>query len=257
MDPAVRYADATAFRAALEERLRTRARQRAVAIDRLRKQVAFDRLLARLLIVAPERYVLKGGYALDLRLGDRARATQDVDLAVAGSLGSVIEDVDALDDHDIGDYFSFVATRTSALDNLDAATATRFRMEVRLAGRRFERFNLDIGYGSGERHASDVVDGQDLLAFADLPRLRIPTVAIERHVAEKAHAYTRVYQEDRQSTRVKDLVDLVLVSGQMTMLAGPLDDAVRTVFSAREGHAAPAALPEPPPIWATRYPPMA
>jgi len=39
-----------------------------VRIARERKRVAFDRLLARLIAVAPGRWILKGGFALDLRL---------------------------------------------------------------------------------------------------------------------------------------------------------------------------------------------
>ena len=40
-----------------------------------RKRVAFDRLLARLAATAPDRWLLKGGFALDLRLAERARST--------------------------------------------------------------------------------------------------------------------------------------------------------------------------------------
>ncbi len=43
-----KYATATAFRRALEERLKQRAREEQVDLQRLRRQVAFDRLLARL-----------------------------------------------------------------------------------------------------------------------------------------------------------------------------------------------------------------
>jgi hypothetical protein len=57
---------------ALEQRLRDRAPDGA-SLARDRKRVAFDRLLARLVTVAEGRWVLKGGFALDLRLDARAR----------------------------------------------------------------------------------------------------------------------------------------------------------------------------------------
>jgi hypothetical protein len=76
----VRYQSGAAFRTALEQRLLTRSRTTGLALARLRKHVAFERLLARLLVVAPDRWVLKGGLALDFRLGARARATVDMDL---------------------------------------------------------------------------------------------------------------------------------------------------------------------------------
>ena len=54
---------------------------------RLRKGVASQRLLARLMVIAPDSWMLKGGLALDFRLADRAgphpRATKDMDLARA------------------------------------------------------------------------------------------------------------------------------------------------------------------------------
>lgn len=51
----MRYATANAFRTALETRLPARARESGVSVVRLRKTVVFDRLIARLLIVAPRR----------------------------------------------------------------------------------------------------------------------------------------------------------------------------------------------------------
>jgi hypothetical protein len=48
----VRYASASAFRQALETRLLSLSREQAVSMVRLRKQVAFDRLLARILLAA-------------------------------------------------------------------------------------------------------------------------------------------------------------------------------------------------------------
>jgi len=43
--------------------------------------VAFDRFLARLGKGEPEAWIAKGGFALQLRLGDRARTTKDIDLS--------------------------------------------------------------------------------------------------------------------------------------------------------------------------------
>jgi hypothetical protein len=44
--------------------------------------VAFERLLARLFAGDDPPWLLKGGYALELRLQDRARSTLDLDLSV-------------------------------------------------------------------------------------------------------------------------------------------------------------------------------
>lgn len=250
----MRYADADAFRTALEQRLRTRAQQRGLELSRLRKQVVFDRLLARLLVIAPERYVLKGGYALDLRLGDRARATQDIDLVVFDSIDDVIDDLSMVaTDPNADDYFVFAARRTDALEGLEAATAVRFLVQSQLAGRRFEQFHLDVGFSDAPSASPEPVIGQDLLAFADFPPLTIPTLPIEQHVAEKLHAYTRTYADGRQSTRVKDLVDLVLILRSMPPSAQALMDAIGSTFVDRDIQPRPDHLPTPPSGWAAQY----
>src|SRR5215472_17209745 len=78
------YRTARAFRMALEERINRQAREQHVDHRRVRNHVAFDRLLARLFVEQPATppWILKGGYAFELRLGGRARATLDLDLSI-------------------------------------------------------------------------------------------------------------------------------------------------------------------------------
>ena len=107
------YATPTAFRQALEARLNGIARQRHVDVQRLRRQVAFDRFLCRLFQHAADRWLLKGGYAMELRLRE-SRTTRDIDLATRGPIrGSgplsdrilrLLQDAVSLD---VGDHFAF------------------------------------------------------------------------------------------------------------------------------------------------------
>src|ERR671922_996808 len=85
------YATAGAFRTALEARLNERARRDGVDLHRLRRQVAFDRLLARMFDASQpirDGWVLKGGYALEMRF-HMARSTKDLDLTVRSGQGGV------------------------------------------------------------------------------------------------------------------------------------------------------------------------
>ncbi len=50
----MRYSSGAAFRRALETRLLEETRTRGMPLIRLRKTLAFDRLLARMLAVSPE-----------------------------------------------------------------------------------------------------------------------------------------------------------------------------------------------------------
>jgi predicted neuraminidase len=64
------YQTAAAFRRALETRLAAESIKTATPLVRLRKLVTFDRLLARLLQADPGAWLLKGGLALQLRMGE-------------------------------------------------------------------------------------------------------------------------------------------------------------------------------------------
>lgn len=59
----MKYSDGSTFRRALEDRLRVESLQTGMPLTRLRKMVAFDRYLARLLTVQPGQWILKGGLA--------------------------------------------------------------------------------------------------------------------------------------------------------------------------------------------------
>jgi hypothetical protein len=73
------YTTAGAFRSTLEERLKKASQTDQIDLNRLRRQVSFDRLLARLFREEPAPWALKGGYALELRF-KAARSTVDIDL---------------------------------------------------------------------------------------------------------------------------------------------------------------------------------
>jgi Nucleotidyl transferase AbiEii toxin, Type IV TA system len=113
----VRYATAGAFRSALEARLKDEQSD-GVGLSRLRKRIVFERLLARLQVVAPDSWLLKGGFALELRLGGRARTTKDVDIDWTVGEGEATElllDAAALD---MEDMFSFDVRRAAIDDEL-------------------------------------------------------------------------------------------------------------------------------------------
>jgi hypothetical protein len=60
-----RYATPEAFRTALETRLRNQTQEAGGALDRLRRGVVFERILARLARSEDSDWVLKGGMALE------------------------------------------------------------------------------------------------------------------------------------------------------------------------------------------------
>jgi hypothetical protein len=253
----MRYQSGTAFRAALETRLNQIAARDPTTLMRLRKLVVFERLLARLLVVAPDRWVIKGGVALDLRLGVRARATKDLDLGRQDSVESAAEDLHAVTSTDLGDYFAFTVEQTDDLEDIGDGVAARYRVQARLAGRRFENVVLDIGFGNPLPTEPDRLYTPGLLSFAGFEPIVVPALPLEQHVAEKVHAYTRSYRSDQSSSRVKDLIDLILIRSVASFEANRLRRAIVDTFANRGLHNLPLSLPPPPPAWALAYPKMA
>lgn len=247
----MRYETAAAFRQALEQRLLAHARTKDVSLVRLRKAVTFDRLLARLAVAAPGRWVLKGALALDFRMGERTRTTKDIDLVRTDDEKLATEDLIEAQLVDLGDFFTFSITGREQL-RADAGGTIEFRVRSELAGRIFEEVLIDIGFSDPLGWQPDRVRGSDLLAFADIEPIEVPVLPLEQHVAEKVHAYTRSYN-GQPSSRVKDLVDLVLVKRFMTLDAARLREALIGTFDGRGQHSLPARLPHPPAVWAVPY----
>jgi hypothetical protein len=247
----VKYQDAAAFRMALEQRLKDGARDGA-ELSRERKRVAFDRLLVRLQAVATDRWTLKGGFALDLRLAARARSTKDVDIEWRAAEDELADTLLDTADHDSGDFFVLSIERTGApADRLGGAH--RFRVSASLAGRAFETFQLDVGFRADGAAGVEALRTDDLLVFAGIEPIQVPAISLELQIAEKLHAYLQTYEGGRGSTRVKDLVDLALIAELSSLRAAILRSEIESIFDRRGEHAPPRSLPSPPPEWARPF----
>lgn len=251
----MRYTTASAFRSALEQRLLTLAQETGIPLIRLRKLVVFDRIMARLLIVAPDRWLLKGAVALLFRAGPQFRTTKDLDLGRQDSEEAATADFLVVQSIETGDYFSFSIRRAKQPDSEEGTTA-RYHVTAELAGRLFEDITVDIGFGDPMTDVPELIQGPALLSFADISPVKVPTLPIEQHTAEKIHAYTRRYA-GFHSTRVKDLIDLVLISSHFSLQAERLYRALHMTFTSRRSHSLPIMLPAPPTQWHPAYRKMA
>src|SRR5438093_1901113 len=127
--------------------------------------VVFERLLARLLAVAPHRWVLKGGLALDYRLGARARTTKDMDLGRYDDEAAATADLRAAQSADLGDFFVFQIERTSHLDAALEGAAVRYRVRAEVAGRPFETLTPPTSWAAPyAKMAAELGIDRDVLA---------------------------------------------------------------------------------------------
>jgi len=237
----VRYETAAGFRQALERRLLDRSRAAGQSLVRLRKTVVFDRLLARLIVAAPGRWVLKGALALDFRLGAGGRTTKDIDLVRQDDEEAATSDLLAAQNVDLGDFFVFSVERVRRSEDAEG-DAVRYRVGAELGGRLFEEVLVDVGFSDPLGWQPERLRGPDLLAFAGIDPAEVPALPLEQQVAEKVHAYTRTYGGRHASSRVKDLVDLVLVKRFMTLDAARLRRALEVTFENRGRQALPGSF---------------
>ncbi|MFD9894544.1 nucleotidyl transferase AbiEii/AbiGii toxin family protein [Amycolatopsis sp. NPDC059027] len=258
--PFDRHRTAPALLAALDARLRTRAQGSGLDINRLRRQVAFERLLVRLAADSGATWVLKGGLALELRLADRSRSTKDLDIAFT-SRSEHGEDIraqllDLLAEDVAEDHFVFAIGLPKQLsDDQAGRPGWRFPVDVKLAGKTFVNVRLDVVARADEIHGGvERLTFPSALAFAGYPQaVTVDAIDVFQHAAEKFHALTRDYG-DRPNTRAKDLVDLVLLIEQGLIAPDErIVDRLDTVFSVRGSHTLPLRLPAPPAAWRSDY----
>jgi Nucleotidyl transferase AbiEii toxin, Type IV TA system len=258
------FASPGAFKRSLEDRLRSAATEREVSIDSIRLKLVMERLLARLFEKPHPPWLLKGGFAMELRYRPRARTTRDLDLSIRGSDSkiSVADDLALLQEElrtaasrDLGDYFVFTLGE-SPRDLQAPLGGFRLRCECRLAGTQYAVFRLDVGLGDPTLQEPEVLVGGDLLAFAGIEPAVVLAVPTTQHFAEKLHAYTFPWS-DRTNTRTKDLADLLLLLEEGLGDSPELREALRATFRRRATHPLPENLPPPPANWQPAFAQMA
>jgi Nucleotidyl transferase AbiEii toxin, Type IV TA system len=254
------YETPGALRDALDAHLGNRSRESGVDLERLRRRAAFERLLVRLELGAPGRWIIKGGMALEVRLGDRARKTRDLDLALRDATDAIgVREllIDCLSVDRQGDKFEFRVGEPSAISPDQAGRpGWGFSVESRMGGRLFAVVRLDIVARVDEISRTQRVELPGILDFAGFERHEVEVVDPAQHFAEKMHAFTRAYGE-RPNSRVRDLPDLVLLIEDDLEPSPELFAIVAHLFGSRTTHELPVDLPDPPSSWRESYPALA
>jgi predicted nucleotidyltransferase component of viral defense system len=238
-------------RASLIIRMSNAAREAGVVPRRIHLVVAIDRLLVRLLQAAPGQWVVKGGYANQLRRPGDARFTEDLDLKIDAAIETAPELLASGFAVDLGDDFGYdVASPPAPLDGPPGG-GLRFVVVARLAGTELVRFKVDV-------RAADVVVGAVESYFSDpvLERLgfgrsRFPVYPVNQHVAEKLHALT--LPRAVENTRARDLVDLLWFVRHFTFRSDALAIACIATFERRSTHSWPPVIDVPPDSWTRPY----
>lgn len=260
--PAKAYKSALDFRKALEHRLQNEAEKSRQNLQRLRRKVAFNRFLARIFSDPASPWILKGGYAMELRLV-HARATRDIDLALRGKpQGSGTKQAGYIQDllsnavsRDLGDFFTFrVGSVQMELDG-PLYGGARYPVEALLDNRLFVSFHVDAAVGDYIPAELEAAQEPGLLSFAGITPATFMMMPREVQFAEKLHAYT--LPRTVPNSRVRDLMDMVLLIQEGKLSSDKVKAALEAVFTRRKTHAIPSNLEPAPDRWKKSFAEMA
>jgi hypothetical protein len=214
------------------------ARQDGIAPARLQRWISFM-VVAGLLDGARDDnleplFVLKGGAAMELRLGLRARATRDFDATFRDAVLNMVEALDTALRRGHGD---FTASRTE-LEPIAYTGAQRVDIKLAYRGRSWATVQLEIAIAEGEAGREiDRLPGKPLDALGIQGPKVVPCVSVRYQIAQKLHACTESPADGRSNDRFRDLIDLLLLEeliGEDDW--GGLRAACEEIFALRDAH---------------------
>ena len=236
------YGDWRSLELAIKEAAKQAAREAgagvsAATVDAQIRQARFDRFLSRVFAAGEEsEWLLKGGMSMLARV-PRSRTTKDVDLASqkAADLAEAEKALVDLVDVDLGDHLTFRLIRSTptGLGENQPGLATRryiFSCIDVDHDTQIDTVHVDVAVGPPPVGRPEVVEPANRL------HLRRPLVTrpyrlypVADHVADKVCATMDTnYPGGKRSSRVKDLVDLVVLAHTQAVVLDELRNAIAT-----------------------------
>jgi hypothetical protein len=251
----MKYTTSGAFRRVLEDRLIQISMQNGVTLARLRKLVVFDRFMARLTAFQTTPWVIRGGYALQLYMGEQIHAIKNVDLRLVTQSPAIYPALQQAASLPLEDWFSFEVMQTER-QTPGVFGGVHHSIQSLLDGRVFENFHVEVG-GINPLFASvDYLNTAPLLMFADMEPVHVACHPIAQQLAEKLHAYTRPHTI-KESSRVKEFVDMLLLADLADQTGVTLLQALQATFAFAATHPLPGSVPPPPRDWPAAFEKMA
>lgn len=188
------------------------AREDGIAPARIQRWISFMVVAAMLDHARDENedpvFVLKGGAAMELRLGLRARATKDFDTAYREAMDVMLDRLDVALRHGHGE---FSATRTEPSMIVDT-NAVRLDIKLSYRGRSWATVQLEVAPSEGSAGREiERVPGKPLDPLGLEGPDDVPCVSIRYQIAQKIHACTEVPVDGGTNDRFRDLIDLLLL----------------------------------------------
>ena len=156
---------------------------------------------------------------------------------------------------DLGDFFGFEIGGVQMELDGPIYGGERYLVRAIVDDRLFVSFHVDVAVGDFIPEKLETAYEQGLLSFAGIKPAAFPLLPKEVQFAEKLHSYTM--PRSVPNSRVRDLVDMVLLIKEGSLSTAKTKDALRSVFDRRKSHPVPAALAPAPAAWGKRFSEMA
>lgn len=221
----------------------------------LQRQFGYERFLARIFSVEGD-WVLKGGTALLCRTRS-ARHSRDIDLfRRQGEVIEAVAELVRLATIDLGDHCEFLAEIAEIRDERperDGARPATIKVSGYVGRRRKFEFTVDTVVGSIITAEPEYRVPEPIVTIPGLESPSFRLYPIVDHIADKLCAtFERFGDRNRPSTRVRDLVDLVVIARSQSMEVS----ALRRAIDAERSHRGlpPIAEYRTPDSWRSMYP---
>jgi hypothetical protein len=188
------------------------------------------------------RFLIKGGVAMELRLGIEARATNDFDVVFRGPIRALLE---SLDEAFAEPYEGFEFRRAGEPEYIGETSTQRQDIKISFHGRGWQTLTVEAARpeGAGGGDPEEVLAAISVGQFGIASPRRIAVMSVRYQIAQKLHAVTE-QPSDRENTRYWDLIDLLLLRDLIADLPS-IREACLEVFDNRETHSWPPELRVP------------
>ena len=217
------------------------------------RQALRDRFLCRVFRGGRADLVLKGGSGMLARIPD-ARATRDVDfgLVVPGDADSVVADLVERASADLGDFCRFELTRREErMDDNGYSRLLKLRFSTYVGAEEKDPVLIDLSLDCAPTGTPVVADPVGRVALEGVESSPYVLYPVCDQLADKLCATMEVQPGGYPSSRMKDLVDIVLMARTQELAWRDLRVAV-AAECARRGMAVPGRF-EAPEFWRSGF----
>lgn len=198
--------------AALEMAVRDAARSSKIGTNAAISNFYFHRLLCRVFSSGEATFILKGGMGLLARTLDARESTRDADLSTCVlSLDDAVEELKVLAEKDLEDFVTFRYERTEQIRVEDEyRDGCKVTFTVLIGAKVARTLSVDLVVDSIPCDNPDWITPADRLDINGLAVCDYPVFPVVRVIADKACGIVEKHN-GRDSSRVKDLIDLVVL----------------------------------------------